>query len=90
MPDPQHRPNGEDLDATMPGTDPEITEEKETSRKGMEMRADFQQTLINVLKQPMKMADVAWELHRLLPTLKTPLGAVRQVQSEVGTTRCGP
>lgn len=77
MPDPQRRPSGEELDATMPGTDPEIAEEKETSRKGMEMRADFQQTLINVLKQPMKMTDVAWELHRLLPTLKTPLGKFR-------------
>ena len=29
MPDPQHRPGGEELDATMPGTDPEIAEEKE-------------------------------------------------------------
>ena len=41
MPEPHHRSGGEDLDSVMPGTDPEIAEESESSRKGMEMRADF-------------------------------------------------
>ena len=85
---PQGRPGAEELDSVMPGTDPEIAEE-ETSRKGMEKRADFQQALLNALKQPMKMTDVAWEIHRLLPTLKTPLGKFRQRMEQHAVAQAG-
>ena len=82
MANPRNQAIGEEIDDKMPGDDPEMAEAEVSSRATMEMKVDFQQSLINALKQPMKLGDVSWEIHRLLPSLKTPLGMFRSKLEE--------
>ena len=72
---------GEDIDAVLPERESEGADEMSKTDK-LSQRGDFQQEWLNILEKPLKVSEVAWEMMRLISSLKSPMGAFRKKLDE--------